>query len=54
MASAGGRCQAQEKTSIELSYPSVVRFTGPVQLKGAAARGGLWHDGAPAGPVGGP
>ena len=34
MASAGGRLQAYEKTSVELSYPSAVRFTRPVQLKG--------------------
>jgi integrase len=38
MASAGGRLQAYEKTSDELSYPSVVRFTGHVQLKGLSAR----------------
>ena len=38
MALAGGRLQAYEKTSVELSYPSVVRFTGHVQLKGLAAR----------------
>jgi integrase len=38
MASAGGRLQAYEKTSVELSYPSVVRFTGHVQLKGLSAR----------------
>ena len=34
MTSAGGRLQADEKTFVKLSYPPVVRFTGPVQLKG--------------------
>jgi hypothetical protein len=39
MASADGRLQACEKTSIvELSYPSVTRFTGHVQLKGVRPR----------------
>jgi integrase len=32
------RVQAYEKTSVELSYPSVVRFTGHVQLKGLRPR----------------
>ena len=41
MASAGGRLQAYEKTSVEAverSYPSVVRFAGHVQLKGVRPR----------------
>jgi hypothetical protein len=39
MASADGRLQAYEKTSIgELSYPSVSRFAGHVQLKGVRPR----------------
>ena len=41
MASAGGRLQTYEKTSVEAverSYPSVVRFAGHVQLKGVRPR----------------
>ena len=38
MASGGWKVEAYEKTSVELSYPSVVRFTGHVQLKGLSAR----------------
>ena len=41
MASAGGRLQVYEKTSVafvERSYPSVVRFAGHVQLKGVRPR----------------
>ena len=38
MASKAGRLEVYEKTTIELSYPSVARFTGHVQLKGLAER----------------
>ena len=41
MASAGGRLQVYEKTSVasvDQSYPSVVRFAGHVQLKGVRPR----------------
>ena len=39
MAAGKGRMDVQEKTSVvELSYPSVVRFTGHVQLKGVRPR----------------
>ncbi len=41
MASVGGKLEAYEKTSVEsneLSYPSVVRFAGHVQLKGVRPR----------------
>ena len=41
MASAGGRLQAWEKTSVESvgrSYQSIVRFAGHVQLKGVRPR----------------
>ena len=38
MALKGGRLEVYEKTTIELSYPSVARFTGHVQLKGLSER----------------
>ena len=38
MASGGGNLQAYEKTSDDLSWPSVVRFAGHVQLKGVRPR----------------
>ena len=38
MALKGGRLEVYEKTTVELSYPSVARFTGHVQLKGLSER----------------
>ena len=53
MAAGWGRLQAYEKTSFtKLSYPSVVRFTGHVQLKGVWPRT-LEAYAAPAGRLGG-
>lgn len=38
MAAGGGRLEAYEKTSADLSYPSLVRFAGHVELKGVRPR----------------
>ena len=37
MTSAGGALRVFEKTSVGASYPAVIRFTVPVQLKGGRA-----------------
>jgi site-specific recombinase XerD len=38
MSAGEGNVEVYEKTSVELSYSSVVRFTGHVQLKGLSER----------------
>ena len=38
MADGKGMVEVYEKTTVELSYPSVARFTGHVQLKGLSER----------------